>query len=164
MLVVLEQLGTELPVWVDIGLNVVKFALAALLGMFLGLEREWSEKSAGIKTFALIALLGALVTIAESEILAFVGGLVIIAQSVLLAVRGMRSVHESSALSLTTSMSMLITYGIGILIGSREYLEAIVVAVLSSLFRYSNANYTSSHGDSRKGKSEAQRSSSLSRS
>jgi uncharacterized membrane protein (DUF4010 family) len=133
MISLLEQVGTQLPVSAEIDTDVFKLLVAALLGMFLGLEREWSEKSAGIRTFALIALLGALVTIVDSYPLAVVGGALIIAQSVLLAVRGMRLDDDWAGLSLTTSMSMLVTYGIGVLVGSGYFLEGVVVAVISSL-------------------------------
>jgi uncharacterized membrane protein (DUF4010 family) len=133
MILLFEQVGAQLPVPDSIDTNVFKLLLAALLGMFLGLEREWSEKSAGIRTFALIALLGALVTIVDSEALAVVGGVLIIAQSILLAVRGMYLNDEQIDLSLTTSMSMLVTYGTGVLVGSGFFMEGVVVAVVSSL-------------------------------
>ena len=43
--------------------SVVRLALAALLGLFLGLEREWSEKTAGIRTFSLTSLVAAVFTL-----------------------------------------------------------------------------------------------------
>jgi uncharacterized membrane protein (DUF4010 family) len=126
-------LGTSFPLPIEVEPNVVKLTIAALLGMFLGLEREWSEKAAGIRTFALISLLGALFTIVGSDALTVLGGLLIIVQGVLLAVRGLYTESGGYGLSLTTSMSMLVTYGIGVLVGMELYLEGIVVAVFSSL-------------------------------
>jgi uncharacterized membrane protein (DUF4010 family) len=110
---------------------VVRLVLAAALGLFLGLEREWSEKSAGIRTFSLISLLGAVFTLLAQEALLVIGGVLVIAQGVLLAVQGLR--REDGGLSLTTSVSMLVAYGVGAMIAGGRILEGVAVAVLSSL-------------------------------
>ncbi|ADB60577.1 conserved hypothetical protein [Haloterrigena turkmenica DSM 5511] len=117
--------------------TVVRIALAGALGMFLGLEREWSQKSAGIRTFSLISLLGAVFTILvfESEVgeaLLVLGGLLVIVQGVLLAVQGLMS-DDDAGLSLTTSVSMLMSYGVGVLVAAGFIIEGVTVAVLSSL-------------------------------
>ncbi len=111
---------------------VFKLLLATLLGMFLGLEREWSQKTAGIRTFALVCLLGAVFVILDHDGLLVVGGILIIVQAALLATRSFIQ-EEHDGLSLTTSVSMLVAYGIGALVGGGLYLEAVTVAVLSSL-------------------------------
>ncbi|SDQ93221.1 MgtC/SapB family protein [Natronobacterium texcoconense] len=118
--------------------TVVRIALAGALGMFLGLEREWSQKSAGIRTFSLISLLAAVFTIlvletAVGESLLILGGLLVIVQGVLLAVQGLLSDDESTGLSLTTSVSMLVAYGVGALVAAGFIIEGVTVAVLSSL-------------------------------
>jgi uncharacterized membrane protein YhiD involved in acid resistance len=43
----------------SLGTPLAQVALAEPLGLFLGLERELSQKPAGIRTFALVAVLGA---------------------------------------------------------------------------------------------------------
>ncbi|MFB6126033.1 MAG: MgtC/SapB family protein [Halolamina sp.] len=113
---------------------VVRLALAAALGLFLGLEREWSQKSAGIRTFSLISLLGALFTIVALDShygghLLVAGAVLVIAQGVLLAVRGLR---ETESLRLTTGVSMLVAYGVGVLAAAGFVLEGVTVAVVSS--------------------------------
>jgi uncharacterized membrane protein (DUF4010 family) len=125
------QLGSE-----PLASPVVRLVLAAALGLFLGLEREWSQKSAGVRTFSLIALLGALFTILAGEVpygtpLVIVGGVLVIAQGVLLAVRGL--VDDRDGLSLTTSVSMLVAYGTGAMVAGGFVLEGVTVAVISSL-------------------------------
>ncbi|MDQ2048970.1 DUF4010 domain-containing protein [Natronolimnohabitans sp. A-GB9] len=117
--------------------TVVRIALAGALGMFLGLEREWSQKSAGIRTFSLISLLGAVFTLLvfETEIgeaLLVLGGLLVIVQGVLLAIQGLLS-DDGAGLSLTTSVSMLVAYGVGTLVAAGFIIEGVTVAVLSSL-------------------------------
>ncbi|WP_440765225.1 MgtC/SapB family protein [Natronorubrum sp. DTA7] len=118
--------------------TVVRLALAGALGMFLGLEREWSQKSAGIRTFSLISLLGAVFTLLASETeigegLLVLGGILVIVQGVLLAVQGLLDDDGETGLSLTTSVSMLVAYGIGALVAAGFILEGVTVAVLSSL-------------------------------
>ncbi|MXV64257.1 DUF4010 domain-containing protein [Natronorubrum sp. JWXQ-INN-674] len=117
--------------------TVVRIALAGALGMFLGLEREWSQKSAGIRTFSLISLLGAVFTllVVETEIgeaLLVLGGLLVIVQGVMLGIQGLLG-DDEAGLSLTTSVSMLVAYGVGALVAAEFILEGVTVAVLSSL-------------------------------
>ncbi|MCD5409827.1 MAG: MgtC/SapB family protein [Methanocellales archaeon] len=38
--------------------SLFKIGLSIALGMFIGIEREWAHKEAGIRTFALITLCG----------------------------------------------------------------------------------------------------------
>lgn len=111
--------------------DIARIALAGALGLFLGLEREWSKKSAGIRTFSLISLLGAVFTVLDQTVLLLLGGVLVIVQSVLLAVEGF--FEEDEGLSLTTSVSMLVAYGVGSLVASGRILVAVTVTVLSSL-------------------------------
>lgn len=114
--------------------TVARIALAAALGMFLGLEREWSQKTAGIRTFSLISLLGAVFVVLDREALLVVGGVLVVVQGVLLAVQGLLADREEDeGLSLTTSTSMLVAYGVGALVAAEFVIEGVTVAVLSSL-------------------------------
>jgi uncharacterized membrane protein YhiD involved in acid resistance len=38
----------------------LKMAIAILIGMLVGMEREWSNKDVGVRSFAIVALLGML--------------------------------------------------------------------------------------------------------
>ncbi|SFR58789.1 MgtC/SapB family protein [Halogeometricum limi] len=117
--------------------DVVRLVLAALLGMFLGLEREWSEKSAGIRTFSLASLVGGVFTLIAVEsilgvALLTVGAVLVVVQGVLLAARGLTT-GDADSLSLTTSMSLMAAYGVGTLVALGRVLEGVSVAVVSSL-------------------------------
>ncbi|ADQ66963.1 hypothetical protein C499_04366 [Halogeometricum borinquense DSM 11551] len=117
--------------------DVVRLVLAALLGMFLGLEREWSEKSAGIRTFALTSLVAAVFTLvaSKSELggsLLAVGAVLVVVQGILLAVHGLRQ-RDGTGLSLTTSVSLMAAYGVGTLVALGYALQGVTVAVVSSL-------------------------------
>ncbi len=116
---------------------VIRLVVAAALGLFLGLEREWSDKPAGIRTFSLTSLAGALFTVLAlesplGELLLLVGGALVVVQGVLLAVQGMRQTEED-ALALTTSASLLVAYGIGALVGAEFIFAGVTVAVVSSM-------------------------------
>ena len=116
---------------------VVRLVLAAALGLFLGLEREWSQKSAGIRTFSLTSLVAAVFTLLaeQSELgqaLLAVGGVLVIVQGVLLAVRGLRREEDGDSLALTTSVSLMAAYGVGALVAGGYILEGVTVAFVSS--------------------------------
>jgi len=118
--------------FVHLETNVAKLVLATALGMFLGLEREWSQKSAGIRTFALISLAAAVFSMLDEPGLLVVGGVSVVASAVLLAVRSFVET-DVDGLSLTTSASMLVAYGVGVLVAQELFIESVTVAVLSSL-------------------------------
>lgn len=112
--------------------QVVRIALAGALGLFLGLEREWSHKPAGVRTFTLISLLGAVFTLLGRDVLLALGGLLVIVQGILLAVQGLTD-DDEEGLALTTSVSMLVAFGIGALVMEGYTVVGVSVAVLSSL-------------------------------
>ena len=110
---------------------VSRIVLAGALGLFLGLEREWSHKSAGIRTFSLVSLLAAVFTTVGNELLLAVGALLVVVLGIFLGVEGL--IDEDEGLSLTTSVSMLVAYGVGALVAEGYVIEGVTVAVLSSL-------------------------------
>jgi len=116
---------------------VVRLLIAGALGMFLGLEREWSDKSAGVRTFSLLTLSGAAAMLLAQRVdaagaLLAVGGLLVLLMGGLLAVRELQSESEDASLSLTTSVSMFVAYGTGALTAAGLVIEGVTVAVFSS--------------------------------
>jgi uncharacterized membrane protein (DUF4010 family) len=112
--------------------TIPKLGLSAALGLFLGLEREWSQKSAGIRTFSLITLSATVFAVLDRPLLLALGGLLVVGQGLLMATRGLLY-DDDRGLSLTTAVSMLIAYGVGVLVATGLTLEAVLVAVLSSM-------------------------------
>ena len=110
---------------------VIRLVVAAALGLFLGLEREWSEKAAGIRTLSLVALLGAVFVSLDAPGLLEVGALAIAGFGVVLALKGLLT--DAEGLSLTTAATMLVAYGAGALAGVGRFLEGVAVVVVSSL-------------------------------
>jgi uncharacterized membrane protein (DUF4010 family) len=119
---------------VSLAQPAARLVLAALLGLFLGLEREWSDMAAGIRTFSLTSLAGGVFTLVAQEAgfesLLAVGGALVVVQSVLLAARGF---YVDRALKLTTSVSLLVAYGVGALVVSGFVFAGVTVAAVSSL-------------------------------
>jgi len=118
--------------------TIFNLFVAGALGMLLGLEREWSNKSAGIRTFTLTSLVGvAAATVGEPSLL-WLGGLLVLLQGVLLGARGALlevragDKNEGPGLALTTSTSLLVAYVVGVLVGLDYVLVGVVIAITSS--------------------------------
>ena len=122
--------------------RIVRIALSVALGLFLGLEREWSQKAAGIRTFALVSVLGTIFTMVDTErctadvavcppYLSGAGALFVIVLAGVLMLSGLQD--EEEGLHLTTAVSILLAYGVGVLVALGAVLPATVVAVTSSI-------------------------------
>lgn len=59
-----QDVNAQLP-WLDV---VLRLSAASLAGVLLGLEREWKEKPAGLRTHMLVALASACFTVLATEI------------------------------------------------------------------------------------------------
>jgi uncharacterized membrane protein (DUF4010 family) len=110
---------------------VLRLAVAAALGLFVGLERERSEKAAGVRTFALLSLSAAVFTVLGRELLLAVGALLVVVLGGLLGARAV--LGEREGLALTTTASMLVAYGVGALAGAGELVAAVAVGVVTAL-------------------------------
>ncbi|ELZ99816.1 magnesium transporter accessory protein [Haloferax mediterranei ATCC 33500] len=113
--------------------RITQLFIAAALGMFLGLEREWSQKSAGIRTFALTSLIGAISTTIDNNALLILGGVLVLLQTVLLGADGLLDDDSPRSLSLTTSASLFVAYSAGVMVAADFVLEAVVLVIISSL-------------------------------
>ncbi|HUB61202.1 MAG TPA: DUF4010 domain-containing protein [Puia sp.] len=91
----------------------LKIAVSVGIGMLVGLEREWSNKDMGVRTFAIISLFGMLTSLAGQPLI--VAGLI----GVLLLVAGAntRSILTDRSLEMTTSAALMAIYLLGVLVG-----------------------------------------------
>lgn len=97
------------------GVDVLGFAVALGVGMLIGLERERSQHNepaslpAGIRTFALTSLLGALASVTGSPlVIAAFGGIVGV-----LAALSYRQLADRDP-GLTTEIALIVTYLLGV--------------------------------------------------
>jgi uncharacterized membrane protein (DUF4010 family) len=106
-----------------------KLAIAIGIGMLVGLEREWSQKDLGTRTFTIVAMAGTLSVLAAPEVayVTFAGVLLI----VLLA--GLRNLHEGKPVEATTSAAMIATFVMGILVGQGHHYTPIASAILMTM-------------------------------
>ncbi len=107
----------------------LKMGVSIGIGMLVGMEREWSNKDVGVRTFALIALLGMLVTALGNglEIAGLIGVLVLI-----VAVNT-RSVLADRSLEITTSAALIVNYVLGMLVGQGHLFAPVAGAIVMTM-------------------------------
>lgn len=122
---------------------LVTLAIAAVVGLIIGFERGWHEEmgpdpatqkhSAGIRTFTFAGLLGGLATVLADNfgpwpvVVGFLG-------VVALALAGyVLSAMETEHRGITTELALLVTFGLGAMVGIGLRTEAVAAAVVSAL-------------------------------
>lgn len=104
---------------------VLKIAASVAIGLLIGLEREWAHKDAGVRTFALVALLGACAWIV-APMLAYVQFSIVVL--VILLVNGYAWLKRRG-LQITTSVALAATNVLGIALGGGNFFFAFAGAV-----------------------------------
>src|SRR5580692_2875368 len=106
-----------------------KLALSLGGGLLAGLEREWSRKDLGVRTFALTALLGTLSSLVSVQFaLASLGAVAL----VIVLVNG-RALLLQQNLEITTSVSLVVDFVLGVLIGQGHLFTPVAAALLLTL-------------------------------
>jgi uncharacterized membrane protein (DUF4010 family) len=107
----------------------VKLAISVGIGLLVGLEREWSQKDLGIRTFAIASMLGTLSALSGLGVayVSFAGILLI----VLLA--GLRSIREAKAVETTTFVALILTFVLGVLVGQGHHYTPVAAAIVMTL-------------------------------
>lgn len=107
----------------------IKLAIAIGIGMLVGLEREWSHKELGARTFTIVSMAGALSVLAGNGVafLAF-GGLLVI---VLLA--GLGAIRELKPVETTTFVAVIVTFVLGLLVGEGHRYTPVAAAIVMTM-------------------------------
>ena len=107
----------------------LKMAVAVGIGMLVGLEREWSNKDVGIRTFAIVSMLGMLAAIIGQQIAitSLVGVFLLV-----IAMNG-RSIITNRSLEITTSAALLATYLLGVLVGAGHVFTPVAGAIVITM-------------------------------
>jgi uncharacterized membrane protein (DUF4010 family) len=107
----------------------LKLAIAIGIGMLVGLEREWSQKDLGTRTFAITAMLGTLGILATPAIayMAFGGVLVVIATSAI------RNLVDRKPVETTTSAALILTFVLGVLVGLGHHYTPVAAAIVMTM-------------------------------
>jgi uncharacterized membrane protein (DUF4010 family) len=102
----------ELPSWPYLP-TLSRLALAAAIGLFIGIERERRRKEAGLRTFAFVALLGSVGgLLGESYAL-----LALALVGVLIIFLNIETIRTNEGAEITTSAALLVTAFTGLLAG-----------------------------------------------
>lgn len=106
-----------------------KIAVSLGIGLLVGIEREWSSKDLGARTFALIALLGTLAVLfaPTMAIVSSVGVFLII------IIANVRSLLVERSLAATTSAALLVIFVLGALVGQGHLFTPIAAAILMTM-------------------------------
>jgi uncharacterized membrane protein (DUF4010 family) len=103
--------------------------LATGLGLLIGLERERAGKDAGLRTFSLISIAGALSSLISVNFAMLSLGFV----AVLVVVLNAGTLHKEKALEMTTSAALFVTALDGILVGQGNLFTPVAVTVVMLL-------------------------------
>ena len=95
------------------GSIALKIAVAVGIGMLIGLERNWSHKEVGIRTFSIVSLTGMLAVQVSNSLVA--GGLA--AVCLLVLIFNVRSFLTDRNTEITTSAALIACYILGVLTG-----------------------------------------------
>ncbi|MGH9486780.1 MAG: MgtC/SapB family protein [Terriglobales bacterium] len=111
------------------GQAAARIALALAIGLMVGFEREWSNKEAGIRTCAFVALAGMLTALVGMPlVLAGLAGVL-----VLIVFINLRSLRALQTVEITTSAALLVLYLLGVLVGHGEYFLPVAAAIVATL-------------------------------
>lgn len=103
----------------------LKITASAAIGLLVGLEREWAHKDAGVRTFALVSLLGTCAWLVEPA-LAFAQFSLVVLVILLVNVYAAWKQH---GLQITTSVALAVTNVLGIALGGGNFFLAFAGAV-----------------------------------
>ena len=119
---------------------IIRLLIALLLGLVIGTERVLAHKTAGMRTYALVAMGSALFVVISNEMVKFYMGLsglnplMIIAQIVVgvgFIGSGLIFSKESKMMGLTTATGLWVCAGIGMAAGFKLFDIAIIATILT---------------------------------
>ncbi|MGH9466597.1 MAG: MgtC/SapB family protein [Terriglobales bacterium] len=111
------------------GQAAARIALALAIGLMVGFEREWSNKEAGIRTCAFVALAGMLTALVGTPlVLAGLAGVL-----VLIVFINLRALRTLETVEITTSAALLLLYVLGVLVGDGAYFLPVAAAIVATL-------------------------------
>jgi len=107
----------------------LKMAIAVLIGMLVGMEREWSNKDVGVRSFAIVSLLGMLASVigVNVAIASLIGVLLLV------AAMNARSILTDRSLEITTSAALIVNYLLGVLVGLGHIFTPVAGAIVMTM-------------------------------
>lgn len=99
------------------------------VGLLVGLEREWANKEIGVRTFSIVALLGALTSLLDGALVVTA----LIGAFLLVTFLNVQSLLRDRSLELTTSAALIVTLVLGVLIGRGQFFTAAASAIAMTM-------------------------------
>jgi uncharacterized membrane protein (DUF4010 family) len=106
-----------------------KIAVSLGIGLLVGIEREWSNKDLGARTFALTALLGTLSVLFDPSLVI----VSVIGVFLIVIFANARSLLVSRSLETTTSAALLVIFVLGALVGQGHLFTPVASAILMTM-------------------------------
>ncbi len=119
---------------------ILRLAVALSIGLLIGLERGWEERNtpegfriAGIRTFALLSILGAISALIAEELGPILFGFALVSIAIIVITAHVVSARSTADYGITTVVAAMITFtlGAGAMRGYLNFVSA--VAILSAL-------------------------------
>jgi uncharacterized membrane protein (DUF4010 family) len=108
--------------------SLYRLTLALGVGLFIGLEREWRGKEAGLRTFGFAALLGAMGGMLGDGFAMLCVGLL----GILVFVLNWQSLRSNQGAELTTSAALFVTGVAGVLCGKGHTITPAAIGVVTA--------------------------------
>lgn len=107
----------------------LKIAVAVGVGLLVGMEREWSNKDVGVRSFAIVALLGMLAAVIglNVAIASLIGVLLLV------AAMNARSILTDRSVEITTSAALIVNYLLGVLVGLGHIFTPVAGAIVMTM-------------------------------
>lgn len=112
-----------------VGPVAIKMAVAIGIGMLVGMERKWSNKEAGIRTFAIVALLGMLSAMIGQDFIV----VSMIGVFLLIVLMNGRSIWVEKSLEITTSAALIVNYILGVMVGLGHIFTPVAGAIVMTM-------------------------------
>jgi len=107
----------------------LKMAVSVGIGMLVGMERKWSHKEAGIRTFAIVALLGMISSVVGSDLII----MSMIGVFLLIIGFNVRSLIAEDSVEITTSAALIVNYLLGVLVGLGHIFTPVAGAIVMTM-------------------------------
>src|ERR1700748_2830607 len=107
----------------------LKIAIALTIGLLVGLEREWAHKETGVRTFAIVSLLGmtSSLMVPQFVLVAFIGVLMVVAFT------NIRTLMTDRSGEITTSVALMLIFFLGVLVGYGHLFTPVALAIVMTL-------------------------------
>lgn len=117
-----------------------RMGLVLILGLIIGIERGWSfqqkkegQRTAGVRTFTLIALSGGIWGILSEHVGAVLLGAALVAFVLIIMIGYYLHVQQTGALGLTTEMAAFVTFGVGVAVIKGYIILSVAITVVMVL-------------------------------